>query len=344
MTAPALRLDDIVAARLLLAGTAGATRSEIDKALATLGTALSKADWRRALATACERLVADGQATQVGAARFAATAAARETLTGRLGLPTRLTGLRWPTLRGTYLVPAALGLPAPSGDGKRRLTAQGGLQAAILWSCYRLAFRDYPTLTQARDRLLWAHLLADDTAAGLRRRRSDLGERPFTQAALMTAVLNDMLQTERELAWRSALAQLAAKAVGARRIEVEALRTAILARALTAPGAAAPPHRADASLDYAAFADDVGQAARHSSTGRFGDGKVFICHVWEQMQGAGTDRGLDLAAFKQHLLEARRRGLVRLSRADLSYLLDPNHVSASTIEHDGDTLHFVRLD
>jgi hypothetical protein len=149
---------------------------------------------------------------------------------------------------------------------------------------------------------------------------------------------------------------LAAKHVGARRGGVEELRGAIVRRWLDggaaeakeaapapapapAPVAEAAPARAP-DEDLAAFARRVLGAARVAPTGRFGGNKVFIAHVHRQL----GDPGLALAAFKERLVEAKRAGLVSLSRADLVEAMAPEDVRDSETSYLGAKFHFVRLE
>jgi len=127
-------------------------------------------------------------------------------------------------------------------------------------------------------------------------------------------------------------------------LEIQLARVGAALRPLpsTAPEekAAAPPR----PIDYPTFAADVKRAAAGCASGRFGAHKVFISHVYRRFAAAEGDPGLDLASFKNHLLEAMRLGLIALSRADMSYALDQTDVAESSVPHLDDTLHFVRLD
>lgn len=223
----------------------------------------------------------------------------------------------------------------------------------MLWSRHALPFSDYPTLTAARDRLLWQHLTAPGICERLLLRDPKLPLGPFTQGRLMAALLNDLLSDDpegpaRKLDWQQAVKQLAAKAAGAKRSAPDALRTAVLGAALrpVPPPAppSAPPSAPRGPIDYPAFAADVKRAAEGCESGRFGAHKVFISHVYRRLAADGGQRGLDLASFKDHLLEAMRLGLIALSRADMSYALDQTDVAESSVPHLNDTLHFVRLD
>jgi hypothetical protein len=103
---------------------------------------------------------------------------------------------------------------------------------------------------------------------------------------------------------------------------------------ISEPGTPAPR---SAEEDLPTFAERVLRAARTSATGRFGDDRVFISHVWRAMGG------LDEQSFKNRLVEANQKRLLSLTRADMVELMDPTDVAASEIRHFGATFHFIAL-
>ncbi len=96
-------------------------------------------------------------------------------------------------------------------------------------------------------------------------------------------------------------------------------------------------------LDLATFARRVLEAARNSPTGRFGDNKVFISHVWRNLQDDPAFAEMALPTFKQRLAEANNARLLDLSRADLVEAMDPEDVRLSEVPYLGATFHFVRI-
>jgi hypothetical protein len=106
-----------------------------------------------------------------------------------------------------------------------------------------------------------------------------------------------------------------------------------------------------------AIADLVHLAlAEVQGAGRFGDRKVFIASLWNQMRRIETGTGGTLTAdatlehFKAWLLHSRllttdgtdrAAPLVILARADLVSAMDPEQVAASETRADGATVHFV---
>ena len=92
------------------------------------------------------------------------------------------------------------------------------------------------------------------------------------------------------------------------------------------------------------FASVVKAAARASPTGRFGDNKVFISHLWRQLRTDPRFAALGPAGFKARLVEAHRADLLTLSRADLVQLMDPADVSESETPYLNAAFHFVLVD
>jgi hypothetical protein len=113
--------------------------------------------------------------------------------------------------------------------------------------------------------------------------------------------------------------------------------------ALSAPPA--PPlvaRSVELPKEDSAFAARVLAAARASKTGRFGNDKVFISHVFRQLADEGAAVS-DVEAFKDRLISAHRRGLLSLSRADLVEAMDPKDVDASEARYLSATFHFVGI-
>ena len=94
----------------------------------------------------------------------------------------------------------------------------------------------------------------------------------------------------------------------------------------------------------ALFAASVVAAAFRSPTGRFGEKKVFIAHVWRELLASGQAAPEQLDEFKRRLIRANTAGQLRLSRADLAGAHSDEDVRASEIDYLGEKFHFVRLD
>lgn len=140
---------------------------------------------------------------------------------------------------------------------------------------------------------------------------------------------------------------LLAKRLKVGRASVAAFREAALREWVHRPATkAAPAGDATGHLptDPARFAEAVVAAARGTTTGRFGENKVFVAHVWRELLAARHAAPEELDDFKRRLVRANTAGLLQLSRADLAGAHDAADVRASEIEFLGERFHFVRLD
>lgn len=107
---------------------------------------------------------------------------------------------------------------------------------------------------------------------------------------------------------------------------------------------AARPQGDVTTNDLAAFAARALAAAKRSPTGRRDGDKVFVSHVFRELERSGEANGTTLADFKLRLVEAQKGGLLRLSRADLVEDMSPEDVRESEVERLSARLHFVRID
>lgn len=124
----------------------------------------------------------------------------------------------------------------------------------------------------------------------------------------------------------------------------------------TPPVAGAPPRSTDADHGSPApaappvadglpgFAAGVREAAQASPTGRWHGNKVFISHVWNEVQRRGGADGMTFEEFQERLIEANRAQLIELSRADLVQAMPREDVAASETRYLNASFHFVRLD
>jgi hypothetical protein len=97
-------------------------------------------------------------------------------------------------------------------------------------------------------------------------------------------------------------------------------------------------------FDLEAFANTVKAVARRSLSGWFGDNKVFINHVWRQVEDEPRFAPLGLAGFKEKLVEANREDLLTLSRADLVQVMDPADVRESETVYVNAVYHFILVE
>ena len=123
---------------------------------------------------------------------------------------------------------------------------------------------------------------------------------------------------------------------------MEGLRAVALA-GLTNTGTR-PPVADPEPFDLEMFANTVKAVARTSPTGRFGDNKVFISHVWRQVRHEPQFAPLGLDGFKAKLVEANRENLLVLSRADMPEVLPPSDLDDSETTYQNTVYHFILLD
>lgn len=249
-------------------------------------------------------------------------------------------GLTWRRVKQQHLLARGLGLPN-SKAVFGRLAKADGVRALLLKRAHKVEGPETPTLSQVDDRLMW-RALGVETDAKL--------TLPAVKALLLSKLLGQEVSNPKR-----GLEQLAARTVGAARVDAEVVRLAALREwvlaANTEPAvtSAAPAHH-EATVkaaygvvvespptDTKPFAERVLTVARALPTGRFGRNKVFISHVWKSLKPEWANR----EAFNAALLEANRTEQLSLSRADLVSVMDPVDVAESEIRSFNSTFHFV---
>jgi hypothetical protein len=91
------------------------------------------------------------------------------------------------------------------------------------------------------------------------------------------------------------------------------------------------------------LADRIKAAARACPTGRYGDNKVFIAHVWRMLRSDPDFAAMGFERFKDFLAAANNARLLDLSRADLVQAMDPDDVRESEVRYLNATFHFIRI-
>jgi predicted transcriptional regulator len=109
-----------------------------------------------------------------------------------------------------------------------------------------------------------------------------------------------------------------------------------------APTASTPSQdQPETKPDLLTFAAQAIEAGQRCKSGRFGEDRVLINHVWRQYKREHKPKGMDLEAFKRKLLEANRERYLSLVCADMAPLLDQKDVQESEIRHLSATFHFL---
>jgi hypothetical protein len=338
-------VDRIVLARLLLAGEKGATTSELKKSLEPLlGHRYAGGALAQRLAEALARLESAGLAHRI---RKGKTERGVETPEGRrhalefLGLDHLPPKATWAQIMKSHLAARALGLAPPRDKAVKQISGVPGFKAALLKVQFDLPADDYPTFDQALDALAWK-LLGFDVERGAK----------FTltaaKAALIGRALGSHVRVDPKADPKKEATKLLAKKVGARQSDKDELRLATLRQwidgahpgpaPVSAPPAAPPPH-----FDLDAFARRVLEAARSTPTGRFGDDKVFVSHVFRALSVDPRFAAMGLNVFKQRLAEANNARRLDLSRADMVEAMNPEDVAQSRVAYLGAEFHFIRI-
>lgn len=242
-------------------------------------------------------------------------------------LPPRAT---WKTIKARYLLRKALDISSTEPGASKRIQRADALAALLLRRRFQLPVAADASLSNVLEALACKELgfpqlssLADLKAQALSRL---LGEsQPLKPSDLARQVPRILL--------------------GATRGGLDGLRDTVLAG-----WGDSPDHESVASESPAAefeletFANTVRAAARDCPTGRVGDNKVFISHVWKRLRDEPGLPRLDLPAFKSKLVEANARRLLTLSRADLVQLMEPGDVAESETPYLNAVFHLILVD
>jgi hypothetical protein len=243
----------------------------------------------------------------------------------------------------SYLAARALGLAPPRDKAVKQISGDPGFKAALLKAQFKLPLDDYPTFDQALDALAWK-LMGFEAAPGVKFNVK------VVKAALVQRALEGNTRVDPKADPKKEVTKLLAKQSGARQSGKDELRIAALRRwidegaAAPAPASpAAPVAAVPAPFDLGAFSRRVIEAAKSSSTGRFGADKVFVAHVFQALRIDPRFAAMGLDGFKQKLAEANNARLLDLSRANMVEAMDPDDVERSRVSYLGAEFHFIRL-
>ena len=318
-------VENLILARLLVCGSRAPTRRDVQKCLDSLFVdRLGKSAWQTVFSSAFDRLV---DTDQVACQPIALTAAGRDRALDFWNIDEVPPRLRWETLKREYIVPRVLGLPCRQLVGKDKTKS---LIAAVLKTRYHLAADTGDTLPAIVNALAWRQLSIDSTAR-------------FTpQAVVAKLLLKSSRKPQADQVARS-LARLAIGTAG-NDLFAGALHQWI-AKVDDAPELTATPGERPATAGrdgtLTNFAADTLTAARGTETGWFGDNKVFISQVWNQLRAGREFATKPLDQFKKRLIEAHRCGLLELSRADLVERMDPRDVAESETRYLDGVFHLL---
>ena len=232
----------------------------------------------------------------------------------------------WAALKKSVLLSRALNLPGPG----LALAKGPGFKAAVLRQKFELPLGDYPDLKSVK--------------VELTRKLLGMGPRvKITLESVQAAIFGRELGEHQPVDPKKMLDRLVSKQVGARRDDDQEARNAVLRRWISGAIDQLDRPPSFSLFDQASFVQKVQSTADECATGRFGDNKVFIIHVWRALQNDADFRSMDLPAFKQRLAEANNARLLDLSRADLVQAMDPDDVRLSEVTYHSAVFHFIQI-
>lgn len=312
----AARLDQVVLMRLATtAKPPGSTHIAAGlKALAP--STFDDARWLDTIAASESRLIEAGELD----ARRRPTQGLDE-LTVRLGLPPRVS---WKAFHDKVLPGLGLGIKPDDTSAFRRLAGRDEWAAATVGRALALWHHGPPPrLNAVCDALVWKTL----GLPGVAKRTP-----PELRAHFVRQVIPNATGSPERM-----IHMLAARAAGAIRADLRALRAGLSRRWLTGQEWNGGSDIATAPT----FAAAVRAAAEQATDGVFGARKVFISSVWHTLRAQPAFRSLTLDEFKRQLVSAHKAGTVTLVRADLSAAMDAELLRESEVTHLEARYHFV---
>ena len=313
------RLQDLILARLVVRSKIVPTAEQVSKTLHAIGARqFSKPEWVELFSQALDALRASGLVDET---RLEITTAGRRRLQTALALDKPVVAANWSELKRKYL-PRLLRPDLPAAGEK-----PARLSLAILAERLGVAVEPKTSPAQIIDRWL-----------GLQ-----LGLKPGARVTL-DAIRTRLLARELGLPERRSVPQAVGLAVatlsGATSSKDSAVNDALTLRWLLEEPSPEKPHP-PANVSLERIAAKALQAAAGPDARRFGASKAFIGSVWRALANDPEIARLGEATFKRQLVEAHRRGLLVLSRADLVAAMDPGEVAASETTHQNATYHFI---
>lgn len=361
--AAASGIDDLVLTRIACSG--GATRAQIVRDLGPLmAPKLATAQWRTAADTTLARLMVGGlirdergrlRLTDAGEAAVAVYFAEKEAH-----------ARTWSDQRDIWLISKALGVDAGKPALRMALSRPDGLSALLVQHAFGLAVRQALSPSKLRAALA---LVALERAFG-GNVKEGLGKGAALSAKAGRVLAGQLLQKPRELPTDTRLiAALCADQAGIARLDIDALRLAVLRRLARIDAPAPPPPIAKAVLrpvgesppsapqaftpqaeetpqrpGLAQFSAGVLSAARTRAEGWPGARKAFISRVWDAIRTSHPEWGLSEIEFKDMLAGAHRAGQLVLTGADLKNKQNIKEFEDSAILYKNTVWHYVRVE
>jgi hypothetical protein len=321
------RLGELILVRLLAAGKKPPARSDLNKLeryfAGPVGITADK--WKELLNGALAALQEDGW---IEAKPFRLTDQGRARALGFLSVESVPGNLNWKSLRNRYLIAKALGIKPQSKAEWKRLGSAEGVRAAALTKHYQLPISPVPTLAQALNALAWFQF-------SRHQEKALPFEKPFNRKTLLGITLLDGRPSE------NPEEELVVRATSASSQHADKVRDALISTWIHGDGSSAVD---TSNFDLQSFAARVCELACNTGTGRYGDHKVFISHVWNRFCREHFGQRMTRDEFNRRLVEANREELLTLSRADLVSAMAPEDVQQSEIRLPHSSFHFIRTD
>jgi hypothetical protein len=322
------KLEVLILARLSVMRPSPISDAQVARSLQpVLARRLTPNEWRESYSRAVSSL---RQAAQIEPERLVLTAAGRDRLKAALRLRSAPKVKDWREFRSRYLPHLVFAGARPRERIDPRLAvlaehlgvpiAARSTTESVLgaWLKRQLEFEGKPSLEGVGLALLGREL-------GLRQK-----QKPAALLRQSLAVLSGATKDSADAVLDACLARWAFS---------HAERSSAAAPE-PAPARAATPRKLDDAFVQRA-ARKIERATRAPNARRFGPDKVFIASVWESLARDPELCALGEAGFKKLLVEAHRRGLVGLERADMVAAMDPRDVAASETRHLSATYHFI---
>jgi len=321
-------LSQYVLARVLTARHGSISLTELSKSITPF---LSREESNQRLATSIEELAGLSlvQVQQAGRSRQARICDhAKSDVFQILGLREN-ESVRWKEVQERRLLAMAMGRANDDDKFQASISNSDGLRAALIISHFKLDLPSTTSLRKVVDAVAWRELGVNET-------------RSISSGAVLSLLLGRSLGADDriDITWRTRAAQLACQATGARNTSIREVRRAILAKWLAVPGEPS----ADEKPRLDDFVDLVRDIAKRTKTGRFGDNKVFISHVWRAYRDQSLKSPITEAQFKECLINAYKAKKLLLSRADLPQLMNENDVRESATKYGDFEFHFIVID
>ena len=253
-----------------------------------------------------------------------------------LGVTSLPSSIQWTTLRDQYLVAKSLGLRSDSSEDRSQIADGQKLRGYVLKREHHLNGRPFPTVKQATDALAWRELGVQTEIA-------------FNEKNVLRYLLGDSLEGSCKSSTDQLRNQLVSQALNCGSQEVREQRWEILRRLasprtssfISQPASLETPDSIPFVLSE--FARQVNAVACSIPTGHFGDHKVFVNHIWHQMQQRPICKHMTLETFKQRLTQANTARLLTLTKIDLVGAVNPDDLAESEIQHLQATFHCVKI-